>query len=86
MAILDVSKCSAFKPTADVTVTAPDGNTYVATPETWWGVVYSSTVLTIDDANIGVDVLLMEAGSHLKRSSGSYVPVGTVDRIGTVEA
>ena len=86
MATLDVSKCAAFKPTADVTVTAPDGNTYLATTDTWWGVVYSQTVLTLDAADIGVEVLLMEAGSHLKRSSGSYVQVGTVDRIGTVEA
>jgi hypothetical protein len=78
MPILDVKACSAFKPTADVTVTAPDGNTYTATSDTWWGVPYGSAEMIFSTTSA---VLLMSAGSHLKRSSGSFVQVGTVDFI-----
>lgn len=80
MAILNVARISAVRFSEDTTVTAPDGNTFVALSGIPQGVPYGSTELTVSSTT---PVECMEAGSHLKRSSGEFVQVFTTDYVRT---
>ena len=81
MPILDVTKVAAVGFTADgVNVTAPDGNIWIAQTGVWYGVPYNSREMEVSTTD---PVLCMEAGSHLKRSSGEYVQVFTIDSVRT---
>jgi len=80
MATLDATNLAAMMFTVDTEVTAPDGNIYTAVAGVWYGVPHNSRNITV---NLTDPVLCMSAGSHLSRSSGSFVQVGTVDEVRT---
>jgi len=76
MANLDVTGVAAVGFPVDTTITPPVGNDYIILANTWIGVPHQQAVMVVSPAG---QALCMLAGSHLKRSSGSYVQVMTVD-------
>ena len=78
MAEVYVLDAVAFMVVADSTVTAPDGNTWTAIANTPYGIPSKQGEYMTVDAG---DVLIMLRGSHLKKSSGSFVQVFTTDEV-----
>ena len=81
MATLNVKGVQAVGFPVDTTVTAPDGNTYVAIANQWYGVPYNQgDNMTVTPAG---DAMCMLTGKHLTRSSGQLLQVMTVDAVRT---
>lgn len=81
MATLDVNKVTAVGFPVDTTVTAPDGNTFVAPANTWFGIPHNQgPTMTVTPAGLA---MCMTVGSHLKSTGGDFVQVMTVNEVRT---
>lgn len=76
MASLSVKGVSAIGFPVDTLITPPVGNDYTIPAYVWLGVPHGQVTMTVSPAG---EALCMLAGSHLKRASGSFVQVMTVD-------
>ncbi len=81
MAVLNVEGVTAVGFAVDTSITAPDGNTYTIGAGIWIGIPSNQgATMTVSP---GGSAMCMLKGSYLKKGSGDFIQMMTIDEVRT---